>query len=164
MFNTHDMVKEICDHIRNEPSRYSGIRFYPSMPYAHKYANAVAEKGIFGAVKDAIVSDSNISDAIGILTRGGASFFEKDMIKVMKILVDIEMKIFQGLDVKVMFLQNIVTDLMLGIGIKEVFTAFANHIRENHGAEPGFVTLNMPRLVDFLYRLWHRKSDRVFGH
>ena len=150
MLNTHDKAKDICDHIRQNTNKYAGISFYPSMPYAHKYANAVAEKGIFGALKDSIVSDSSAGDIVGMLTKGGSVLFEKDMIKVMQLLIDIEMKIFRGLDVKVMFLQNIVTDLLLGFGIKEVFIEYASYIKAKYGVEPGFVTLNMPRLVDFL--------------
>jgi hypothetical protein len=120
------------------------------MPYAHKYANAVADKGIFGALKDSIMRDSSAGDIVGMLTKGGSILFEKDMIKVMQILIDIEMKIFRGLKVKVMFLQNIVTDLLLGFGVKEVFVEFASYIRSKYGVHPGFVTMNMPRLVEFL--------------
>jgi len=150
MLNTHDRAKDICEHIRRNSGNYAGVSFYPSMPYAHKYANAVAEKGIFGALKDTIMSDSSAGDIVGMLKKGGSMLFEKDMIKVMQLLIDIEMKIFRGLDVKVMFLQNIVTDLLLGFGVKEVFVEFVSYVKEKYGVEPGFVTLNMPRLVDFL--------------
>jgi hypothetical protein len=150
MLNTHERAKEICDHLRQNASRYADIRLYPSMPYAHKYANAVAEKGIFGALKDSVLADSNAGNIVGMLTKGGASLFDKDMIKVMQLLIDIEMKIFRDLNVKVIFLQNIVTDLLLGFGVKEVFVAFASYIKEKYGAEPGFVTMNMPRMVDLL--------------
>jgi hypothetical protein len=150
MLNTHDRAKEICDHLRQNASRYADLRLYPSMPYAHKYANAVAEKGIFGALKDTILADNSAGNIVGMLTKGGASLFDKDMIKVMQLLVDIEMKVFRDLNVKVIFLQNIVTDLLLGFGVKDVFVGFASYIKEKYGVEPGFVTLNMPRLVDFL--------------
>ena len=150
MLNTHHKAKDICEHIRQNSNKYLDISFYPSMPYAHKYADAVAAKGIFGALKDTIMSDSSAGDIVGMLTKGGSLLFEKDMIKVMQLLIDIEMKIFRGLDVKVMFLQNIVTDLLLGFGVKEVFIEFASYIKKKYGVEPGFVTMNMPRLVDFL--------------
>ena len=126
------------------------MRLYVSMPYAHKYANAVAEKGIFGALKDVIIKDSSAGDIVGMLAKGGFSIFEKDMLKVANLLVDIEMKMFRDLNVKVIFLQNIVTDLLLGFGIKEVFVSFAEYVREKYGAEPGFVSLNLPKLVRFL--------------
>ena len=47
-------------------------------------------------------------------------------------------------------LQNIVTDLLLGFGAKDVFVEFTTYIRKKFNIEPGFVTLNMPMLVDFL--------------
>jgi hypothetical protein len=150
MFNSHSIVKDICDHFRNNPDRYADLKLYVSMPYAHKYASAVADKGIFGALKDTIIAGSSATDAISMLTRGGFSLFEKDMLRVAQILVDIEMKMFHDLNVKVIFIQNIVTDLLLGFGVKEVFTSFADHIRNKYNVEPGFVTLNLPRLVEFL--------------
>ena len=150
MFNTHGLVKDICHHFRSDPEKYSDVRLYVSMPYAHKYANAVAEKGIFGALKDVIIKDSSAGDIVGMLAKGGFSIFEKDMLKVANLLIDIEMKMFRDLNVKVIFLQNIVTDLLLGFGIKEVFVSFAEYVREKYGAEPGFVSLNLPKLVRFL--------------
>lgn len=150
MLNTHDRAMDICDHFRNNPGRYSDLCLYPSMPYAHKYANAVAEKGIFGALKNSIFNDSSAKDIFGLISKGGSLIFSKDMIKVMQMLIDIEMKIFRDLNVKVMFLQNIVTDLLLGFGVKDTFVEFATYITEKYNVEPGFITMNMPRLVDFL--------------
>lgn len=150
MLNSHERSRDICDHLRRNPSRYAGLNLYPSIPYAHKYANAVSEKGIFATLKDTIVADNSLSDMAGLITKGGSLLFEKDMIKVMQMLVDVEMKIFRGLNIKVLFLQNIVTDLMLGFGVREVFVGFAEYLKHTHGIEPGFVTMNLPKLVDFL--------------
>lgn len=150
MLNTNERAMEICDYFRKNSERYADIRFYPSMPYAHKYATAVAEKGIFGALKDTILADSSAGSVFSMLTKGGATLFDKDMIRVMELLVDIEMKIFRDLNVKVIFLQNIVTDLLLGFGVKDIFVAFADYIKEKYNVEPGFVSMNMPKLAEFL--------------
>lgn len=150
MLNTHTRAKEICDYWRENASRFSNLSLYPSVPYAHKYADLVAEKGIFGAIKDTIFSGSGVVDIAKLVTRGGFSLIEKDMIEVMKLLVDIEMKMFHDLNIKVLFLQNIVTDLLLGFGVKDPFIAFSEHVRNRYGAEAGFVSLNMPKLVNFL--------------
>jgi len=48
------------------------------------------------------------------------------------------------------FLQNIVTDLLLGFNAKEVFLEFCKHIKTSYHVEPAFITTNMPRLVSFL--------------
>lgn len=150
MLNTNQRVVEICNYFRTNKDKYKDICFYPSMPYAHKYANAVAENGLFGAIKDIIISDSSVGEIGGMLKKGGLSIFEKDLINVMQILVDIEMKIFRDLNVKVIFLQNIVTDLLLGFQVKDVFTSFHGYIKEKYNKEAGFVSMNMPALIKFL--------------
>jgi hypothetical protein len=150
MLNTNERAGGVCDYLRANSSRYQDIVLYPSMPYAHKYANAVAEKGILAAIKDLVLKDNSASGIVGMLAKGGVSLLEKDMLKVMELLVDMEMKIFRGLNIKIVFLQNIVTDLLLGLGAKDAFVAFATYINSRYGVEAGFITLNMPLLVDFL--------------
>jgi hypothetical protein len=150
MFNTHDKVALLCDHFRANPQKYSDLRLYPSMPYAHKYANAVAELGMIGALNQFIFAGRTVKDAIGTMVKGGMTLFNKNMIEAMKLLVDAEMRMFRGLNVRAVFLQNIVTDLLLGVGVKDAFIEFSNHIKEKYGVDAAFNSMNMPRLVDFL--------------
>lgn len=150
MFNTHSKVSEICDHFRANLDRYKDLNLYPSLPYAHKYANAVAEKGIFGALSDFLFADRSLGQAFGTLVRGSKGLVTQDLIDVMKILVDGEMKIFRGLNVKAIFLQNIVTDLLYGIKAKDFFIQFSKHVKNKYGVEAAFNTMNMPAVTDFL--------------
>jgi hypothetical protein len=150
MFNTHERVAEICDHFRENHERYSELCLYPSIPYAHKYANAVNEKGIIGALNDFLFTGRTTSQALTTIFRGGRSIIKQDAIEIMKLLVDAEMRMFRNLNIKAIFLQNIVTDLLLGFRVKEIFLEFANHVRSTYGVEPAFNTLNMPLLVDLL--------------
>lgn len=145
MCTTHDRIAEVCDHIRDNPGRYDGFRIYPCMPYAHKYNNAVAELGVIGALKKMLPGS-----VIGTMARGGIALVRKDYIDIMKLLVDAEMKMFQGIETGVIFLQNIVTDLLLGMGMSDFFVAFADYVRVKYRAEPGFITMNLPRLLDVL--------------
>jgi hypothetical protein len=46
--------------------------------------------------------------------------------------------------------QNVVTDLLLGMKLHGVFAEFHEHIRKKHGAEAGFITMNLPALLDVL--------------
>ena len=151
MVNTQERTGEICEYLRRNSSRLPDLALYPSMPYAHKYANAVAEKGIFGTLKEFVLADRSAGDIIGMLAKGGMTLFEKDMTKVMHLLVDMEMKMFRGLNVKVVFLQNIVTDLLLGFRAKEAFLGFVTYLKSKYGLEAGFNSMNMPMLVDFLH-------------
>ncbi|HEY6551135.1 MAG TPA: hypothetical protein VIY71_08055 [Solirubrobacterales bacterium] len=146
MCTTHDRIALICDHMRARPERYSDFAFYPCMPYAHKYANAVTEDGMLGAMKRFLPDEGLLNAAI----RGGSSLATKDIDGMATLLVDAEMKMFQGLRTPVIFLQNLVVDLMLGLGFKDAFRVFAEHVRERYDAEPGFITMNLPALLDVL--------------
>jgi hypothetical protein len=150
MFNTHDRVAELCDHFRANPQKYSDLRVYPSLPYAHKYANAVNEKGMVGTLNEFLLSGRPVRQVLGTLLRGARSIINQDMIEAMKLLVDAEMKMFKGLNVRAIFLQNIMMDLLLGLRVKAILVEFANHVRSTYGVEPAFNTMNMPRAVDFL--------------
>lgn len=151
MFNTHERVGELCKYFRANRDKYQGMRLYPSLPYAHKYANAVAEKGIFGALHEFVFSDSSVGPILSMALKGGKGIINQDMTEIMKILVDMELKMFRDLEVKAIFLQNIVTDLLLGAQARDVFIGFSKYVRERYGVEPAFNTMNMPMLVDFLH-------------
>jgi hypothetical protein len=169
MFTTHDRVKPLCDHFRAHPDRYRDMNLYPALPYAHKYATAVAEKGILGAVKDALSSGQGMGRTMSNILRSGVGFATQDMIPAMKLLVDMELSMFRGLNVKVVFLQNVVTDLLLGLKLGAAFTNFSDHIRQNHYAEAGFITMNLPALSDYLLQIGMSKpiicaSVNKIGH
>jgi hypothetical protein len=145
MCTTHDRIGEICDIVRANKQRYKDFEFYPCMPYAHKYANSVSEVGIVETLKRFTPEGSGM---ISTLFKGAMAGITGDIYELMKMLVDAEMKRFQGCTARVVFLQNVVTDLLLGFDLKHMFKAFHDHIRANYGAEAGFITMNMPKLLE----------------
>ncbi|MCG6190249.1 hypothetical protein [Maribellus maritimus] len=145
MCTTHDRIANICDHIRNNPETYKDYKIYPCMPYAHKYANAVTELGIVGTIKQYV--PGNI---FGTFAKGGLAYLNKDFIKLMELLVDAEMKMFAGISTPVIFIQNVLVDLILGLKMYDVFAAYDSYIRKKYNSEPGYITMNMPALLDAL--------------
>jgi hypothetical protein len=146
MCTTHERVREICDHVRANPLHYAAFEFYPCMPYAHKYANAVTEHGLLGAFKTYLPEHG----AVDTVLRGGLSIAKKEVEGIAQLLIDAEMKMFTGLKTPVIFLQNILTDLLLGLNFKAAFRMFSDHVMRRYGAEPGFITMNLPMLLDAL--------------
>ena len=146
MCTTHDRVAEIADIVRANPDRYPDFTFYPCMPYAHKYANAVTDHGMMGAVTHFMPDDGLFKTML----TGGKALASKDIEGIMKILIDVEMKMFAGLKTPVIFMQNVFVDLLLGMGFTKAFRVFHDHIKEKYDAEPGFITMNMPMLLDTL--------------
>ena len=153
MLNSNDRAKAICEYFVDNKSRYSELTWYPSIPYPHKYANLISEKGIVPTLNEILFKDNSAMGIIGMITKGSAAVFGKDAIKMMQMLIDVEMKIFKGLNVKVIFLQNIITDLILGYDIKEIFIEYCTYIRKKYHVLPGLITQNMPILKAKL-ELW----------
>lgn len=146
MCTTHDRISEICDVVRANPARYADFQFYPCMPYAHKYANAVTDHGLIGAITQFMPEDGLFRTMLS----GGKAVATKDVAGIAKILIDAEMKMFSGLKTPVIFLQNVFTDLLLGMGFTSAFRIFHDHVIEKYGAEPGYITMNMPALFKAL--------------
>lgn len=145
MCTTHDRIAEVCNYIRTDPERYKDFQIYAGMPYAHKYANAVTDYGIFGAMKQYL--PGNI---ISTFSKGGLALAKKDYISLMELLIDSELKMFKGISTPVIFIQNVLTDLILGLGMKDVFIAFHEYIKTKYNAEPGYITMNLPMLYNTL--------------
>ena len=147
MLNSHDRAKEITDYFSVNKSKYPEIHWYPSLPYPHNYANLVAEKGVVPAINEVLISGNTAGGLLNMIAKGGAAVLGKDMVKVMQMLIDIEMKAFVGLNIKVVFLQNIITDLLLGLNAKVFFIEFAEYIKKKYNVLPGFLTMNLPFML-----------------
>lgn len=146
MLNSNEKAMAICDRFRENKAKYGDIAWYPSIPYAYKYANMVNELGIFPAINETIFKGNSAMGVLGMMAKGVSIAVTKDAMKMMEMLIDVEYKMFRDLNVKVFFLQNIITDLILGYGIKEIFEHFSEYLRKKYKVTPGFVTLNMPYL------------------
>ena len=145
MCTTHDRIANICQHIRTNPKNYANFHIYPCMPYAHKYANAVTELGIMGTIKQYVPGN-----LFGTFAKGGMAFLNKDFTKFIELLIDAEMKMFTDVSTPVIFIQNVMVDMILGLKMYDIFSHYDGYIRKKYGAEPGYITMNMPALLDAL--------------
>ena len=57
---------------------------------------------------------------------------------------------FTGISTPVIFIQNVLVDMILGLKMYEVFAEYDAYIRKKYDAEPGYITMNMPALLDAL--------------
>jgi hypothetical protein len=145
MLNSNDKAGDICNFFRDHRSDFPGLVLYPSIPYPHKYANLVAEQGIVGAIQSVLAGQSAL-DFLGFAGKG-LSLITGDVTRILMMLIDVEMKIYRSLDFKAIYLQNIVTDLLLGLDFRDVFIEYCNYIEKKFHVAPGFLTMNVPRLA-----------------
>lgn len=144
MCTTHNRIAGICDIMRSD-EKYERLHLYPCLPYAHKYANAVTELGILGTIKQYVPGN-----LFSTFAKGGLAFVKKDFVSMMQLLIDAELKMFKGISTPVIFIQNVITDLLLGLGMTDFLVAFDKYIREKYHAEPGYITMNLPLLLNTL--------------
>ena len=150
MLNSNDRAKDICNFFRSNKSKYQDLCWYPSIPYPHKYAKLVAEKGVLSAINEILFNSNSVMGVLGMVTKGSIALLNKNAIKMMQMLIDVEMKIYSDLNIKVIFLQNIITDLLLGYCIREVFFEYCEYIRKKYKVIPGFITQNLSFLIEKL--------------
>ncbi len=144
MCTTHNRIADICETMRSD-TRYKNLDIYPCLPYAHKYANAMTELGILGTIKQYVPGN-----LFSTFAKGGLAFMKKDFISMMQLLIDAELKMFKGISTPVIFIQNVITDLILGLGMTDFMVGFDRYIREKYNAEPGYITMNLPFLLNTL--------------
>lgn len=150
MLNSNQRAVEITQYFRDNKSKYGDLAWYPSIPYPHKYADMVNELGIVPAINEVLFKNNTAGGMLSMITKGMTVAMTKDAMKILEMLIDVEYKMFKGLDCRVLFLQNVITDLLLGYGVKDVFQHYCEYIRKKHNILPGFITLNMPYLKNKL--------------
>ena len=107
-----------------------------SIPYPHKYANMINETGMLSLGRHVIKNTSFLKN-----TLAGIKFlFTRNLKYVIPLILDIEVpkNLVKG---SYVYLQNIITDLLLGIGREDLIYAYIKAVIEM-GYKPGLITLN----------------------
>lgn len=144
MFTTHNQLEPVFEKMKADP-KFKDFKLYPSMPYAHKYADALVELGPFEMINKFTPGNKLVSGLKGV-----GSVISSNPVPIMKLLVDSEMKLLKGMNVQGIFLLNIVTDLLLGLEMHEMFYEFAAYSEKKYGVKAGFFTMNHAKLHDVL--------------
>ncbi|MDC8001203.1 hypothetical protein POV26_09145 [Aequorivita todarodis] len=144
MFTTHNQLEEVFEKMKKNP-KFDDFKLYPSMPYAHKYADALVELGPFEMINKFTPGNKLISGLKGV-----GSVLSANPVPIMKLLVDSEMKLLKGMNVQGIFLLNIVTDLILGLEMHDILFEFAQYTEKKYNVKAGFFTMNYVKLHDVL--------------
>ncbi len=149
MMSTHERAALVAEEIRKDAQLTQDLGIYLLIPYAAKYIRQANEKGLVNVVMEA-VSGSSLQEKVGMFWRGGFGLLSKDIRKLITAMVDFEVNRYVGLNLKAIFLHDVVTDLVLGWDVPEVFAMYAEHVEKKYHCIPAFCTKNLPRLLDRL--------------
>lgn len=149
MMSTHERALLVADEFKKDKKLLDDMGVYLLVPYAAKYIRMSNEKGIVNVVKDSL-SGTSLQEKMGMFWRGGFGLLTKDVTKLITSLVDFEVAPFAHLKLKSVFLHDVMTDLVLGWDVPEVFAAYAKHIEQKYNAIPAWCSKNLPKLVTSL--------------
>ena len=138
MFTTHERLKPVFGEIVRS-RLFPDMQYIPCLPYAHKYANSLTDGGIKAVVTDHLGGCSKTQ-----LLAGFARLAVGDFAAVMQLLVEIELLMTRGLNVRGVFLQNVIFDLIMGLRGQGLLARFHRHVSERFKATPGYITMNHP--------------------
>jgi len=144
MFTTHNQMEPVLEMIKKD-SKFKDFKLYPCMPYAHKYADALVALGPFEMINKFTPGNKFISGLKGV-----GSLITSNPLPIMQLLVDSEMKLLKGMNVKGIFLLNIVTDLLLGLEMHEILYEFSEYVEKKYSVKAGFFTMNYVKLRNVL--------------
>lgn len=146
MCTTHDRIGEVVKRAQADPARFEALDFHPCMPYAHKYANSVTEHGIVGTIQRFLPDDGLLGTAL----RGSKALAGGDLDGLAGLLIDAELSMFAGSRTPVVWMQNVVVDLLVGLGFHDALRQFAAHVESAYDAQAGFITMSLPQTLDAL--------------
>lgn len=144
MVSSHPRMKIILEHLGNQGLR--DLVLYPIIPSAQEYVRQLGEKGALGLLNE-MLAPAGILTKSRILLKGGLGVLKRDTFDLLGTLIDMELLPFKHFPLRVVFLHNILTDLALGLGNREIFAFWVKYILEKYGTVPGFATMNFARLV-----------------
>ncbi|MFC1785506.1 hypothetical protein ACFL0J_07770 [Candidatus Neomarinimicrobiota bacterium] len=140
MFTTHNQFEPVLKMIKNNTT-FTDFKLIPCIPYGHKYADAMVELGMLGTVRKFLPRNPFTTGLRGLKT-----LLLNDPVPTMKLLIDSEMKMLKGMNVQAIFIQNAVTDLLLGLNMSNIFIDYINYVVDKYNIKVGFITMNFAKL------------------
>ena len=147
MLSTHPRAAVLAEAVRADRDLVGRFRFYPLLPYVTKYVRQANEKGIVNVVLDQL-KQGGWASGLTMAARGGLAVLTRDHERMLATLIGLELAPLRGLDIKAVFLHDVLTDLALALDIPSVLELHMVEIRERFGARGGFATKNLPLLVE----------------
>ncbi|MEO9364620.1 MULTISPECIES: hypothetical protein [Candidatus Nitrosocaldus] len=144
--STHPQLKGVIEYMLEHSDLATKINFYPIIPYAYGYVRQMTEKGIVATITDAL-APASMHEKMRIVFSGGLSMLRKDINGLLKTFIDVELLQFNNVNVRCIFLHDVLVDLALALRLRNIFELFIEHVEDKHNAKAGFVTKNFSRLV-----------------
>lgn len=142
MINSNEVGFKIATEVELQTSK----EIHYSVPYPHKFATMVNENGMFYLLKY-IIGSSSLSS---LLLKSPKFLLTRDIKFLLPLIIDLEIpsKLPKN---SYVYLQNIVTDLVIGLKREDLLLEFCRAVRKK-GYRPGLITLNPILLEKIIHK------------
>jgi hypothetical protein len=141
MINSNEKGYEIVNASKFDSAK----EIHYSIPYPHKYASMVNENGMMSLFGHIIKNTSFIKNLIGGIKLVATQNLKS--ITPLALNLEVPKNLKKG---SYIYMQNIITDLLLGMGRGDILIEFIKSV-SNMGYKPGIITLN-PIMFDKLLK------------
>lgn len=162
MMSTHERALAVAGLVKEDSELKQNMRLYLLLPYAQKYVVAANEVGMINAVMNAL-SGTTVSQKLAMFWKGGKGILAKDINSILSAMIRLELAPFQKLNLSVVFLHDVFTDLLLGLGLPDVFQFYVEEIHKKCGCQGGVATKNLPMLLEH-FNEWGLPKPVVMTH
>jgi hypothetical protein len=157
IIETHPRMIEFLEYYNK--NKTFDIDFYLQVPYVQNYIHQMNEKGMRGVI-DEVIKKTGFLGASSLALKSGWSYLKKDYMSLAISMLKLEVAPFDKISIKGLLLHNVITDLLLSLQISEGFETYVDFVRTKLHMKPGFITLNLPMLVQNLDE-WNVKSEYI---
>jgi hypothetical protein len=157
MIETHPRMLEFFEYYNK--NRTFDMNFYLQAPYVQGYIRKMNEEGIHGLISDMIHRKGFISTSKFAL-KSVISPLKKNYLSIALSALKFEVAPFAEAGIKTLLLHNVVTDLLISLGVSDAFSEYSEYVKDELGLEPGFITSNFPLLQDS-FKKWGIPSSFI---
>jgi len=117
------------------------MNFYLQVPYVQALVQTVNQRGIKGFVSE-IIGRAGIAGAGSLALKGAVHLLKKDYLSVALSYLKLEIAPFSEFSVKALILHNVLTDLLMALGVSSAFSAFVEYANDSLKLDLGLATWN----------------------
>ena len=141
MINSNEQGYEIVNTSKFDSAK----EIHYSIPYPHKYASMINENGMMSLFGHIIKNTSFIKNLLGGIKLAATQNLKS--VTPLALNLEVPKNLKKG---SYIYMQNIITDLLLGLGRGDILIEFIKSV-SNMGYKPGIITLN-PIMFDKLLK------------
>ena len=130
ILETHPRMLEFLEYYNK--NKTFDINFYLQLPYIQGYIQKMNEQGLLGLLFQ-VMQRGGLKTASSVILKDLINYTKKNYIRIGVSFLKFETEPFKDINIKALFLHNVITDLILSLQMKEIFLDYINYVEEDIG-------------------------------